>query len=96
MLAEHKIAAYVRRGRGGVYLKGSDRYGANPLDLVEHGVLAYAGYFTPILRRIRETSVDRLIDTVDGVPNIRMSVGAKNFTKEFIRQSHLALMALNI
>ena len=96
ILAEHKIAAYVRRGRGGVYLKGSDRYGANPLDLVEHGVLAYAGYFTPILRRIRETSVDRLIDTVDGVPNIRMSVGAKNFTKEFIRQSHLALMALNI
>ena len=96
ILAEHKVAAYVRRGGGGVYLKGTDRYGANPLDLVEHGVLVYADYFTPILRRIYETSVDRLIDTVDGVPNIRMSVGAKNFAKEFIRQSHLALMALKI
>ena len=96
LVAEHKVASYVRRGRGGVYLTGTDRHGANPLELVEHGVLAYADYFTPILRRIHQTSVDRLIETVDGVPNSRMSVAAKNFAKEFIRQSHLALMALKI
>jgi hypothetical protein len=96
LIAEHRVAWYVRRGHGGVYLKGTDRRGANPLELVEHGVLAYAEYFTPILRRMHQTSVDPLIDTVDGVPNIRMSVAAKNFAKEFIRQSHLALMALKI
>jgi hypothetical protein len=96
LIAEHRVAWYVRRGHGGVYLKGTDRRGANPLDLVEYGVTAYADYFTPILRRMHQTSVDPLVDTVDGVPNIRMSVAAKNFAKEFIRQSHLALMALKI
>ena len=50
-LGRQAMESYARGGRGGVYIQSSDRFGANPLYLVEYAVEAHPTFFRPALKQ---------------------------------------------
>ena len=81
------IESYVRGGRGGIYIQSSDRFGANPLHLIEYAAEAYSTFFRPALNKVKSVHPESLIALVDAVPDARISEVAREFAKEFLRCS---------
>jgi hypothetical protein len=73
ILGRNAIASYARRGRGGIYLKSTDKKGANPLALVEFGLTIWPDAFQTALKLFAGVSVQGLHEIVDQVPEHRMS-----------------------
>lgn len=94
ILENNGIERYLRKGRGGVYLKDTDPHGANPLQLVEYGFANFGEFFSPALRKLAATPLDRLIQAIEPVPEDRMSAMAKSFCREVISCSYRILGSL--
>lgn len=95
-LKENRVADYVRKGRGGIFIKPTDKRGANPLQLVEINGRSrkYRLYFAPALERLRATSLAVIHDVVDRVPPERMSDSARAFSKAMLSYTYGALCKL--
>lgn len=93
-LEEGRIESYVRGGRGGIYIKNSDKKGANPLELVQYGLQKYPELFRPALAKVAGAEVERLCSLIDAVPSTRMTDASRQFAKEFLRCSHQKLTQL--
>ena len=88
------VAGYVQRGRGGIYLRSNDPFGANPLHLVEVSVRTYPDYFRQALRQIAETPIATLEAVVDDVPEARITRPARELAREILKYNHSALIQL--
>jgi hypothetical protein len=94
LLSSGSIGGYVRRGRGGIYLRNDDPFGANPLHLVEVSVRAYPDYFRQALRQVAETPIAAIEEVVDGVPDARITQPARDLAREILKYNHSALIQL--
>jgi HipA-like C-terminal domain len=92
LLTQGHVETYVRRGRGGIYLRSEDRHGANPVYLVEVAVRAYPAYFTPTLESLAEVPLETLYTVIDEVPTNRMSEAARDFARTMLSCTYRALM----
>lgn len=91
ILKKKQMESYVRGGRGGIYVRKSDKKGANPVELVKYGVRKYPGLFRPALAKAAGAPIEKLYSLVDEVPRSRMTEVACQFAKEFLRCSHYQL-----
>lgn len=96
LLASGHVGKYVRRGRGGIYLRSADPHGANPLYLVEVAARAYPDYFRPTLAKLAAIRVDDLCAVIDEVPCNRMSEAAREFARKMLTYDYSALMEVAV
>jgi hypothetical protein len=94
LLKSGSIGGYVRRGRGGIYLRNDDRFGANPLHLVEVSVRTYPDYFGRALRKVAETPFSAIEMAVDDVPDSRITPPSRDLAREILKYNHSALIKL--
>ena len=94
ILQQGRMDAYVRKGRGGIYIQTGDKKGANPIELVEYAAQKYPHYFRPALAKIAGAEIEKLCALVDAVPPSRMTDVSRQFAKEFLRCSHQKLTQL--
>jgi hypothetical protein len=88
------VAAYARRGHGGIYWNQSDRRGANPLELVELASKKFPEYFRDPLVGVASAPVERLLDIVGKVPNFVISEPSRQFAKALLTYTHGVLSGL--
>lgn len=93
-LKQGSIEAYIRKGRGAIFLSENDKCGANPLRLVEFGTNKMSKHFLPSLNKVKKVKIEELHAIIESVPNARMSTISKEFTKAFVSYSHEALCKL--
>lgn len=93
ILEQGRVAAYVRRGRGGIYLPGEKR-GANPLALVESVADQYGVFFKPVLDALRAVPLLDLTDMLDKLPGGRATTTTRSFAKEMLRVAYEALVRI--
>ena len=89
-LEQATVERYLRKARGGIFIPGVSR-GASPLVLVELTAQEYPEYFRPTLDRLRMASLEQIVSLVDQVPNVRMSVPARDFAKTMLNVSYNSL-----
>ena len=94
ILATNSVAAYVKRGHGGIYWEQSDRRGANPLELVKLAAAKFPGYFREPLASVAGTPVARLLDIVDEVPHLTISEPSRRLAKALLVYTHGVLSGL--
>jgi hypothetical protein len=94
LLESGSVAGYVRRGRGGIYLRSDDPFGANPLHLVEVSFGTYPDYFRQALRQVAETPIATIEAVVEDVPEARITRPARDLAREILKYNHSALIQL--
>lgn len=94
ILADEVIGRYARKGRGGIYLRSSDKKGANPLHLVEFATRKFPDYFVPTLQKLGSTPLSLLQSTLDHVPDERISATGRQFAKDLLAYTYPALVGL--
>lgn len=93
IMQQGRIEAYVRRGRGGIYLPG-EKKGANPLALVESVADQYGVFFRPVLDTLRNVPLLELTGLLDNLPAGRATATARSFAKEMLRVAYEALVRI--
>jgi hypothetical protein len=96
ILAANGVAAYARRGHGGIYWQNTDPRGANPLHLVELGVAKFPAYFRDALADVAATPLRDLVALVDEVPNAVIAEPSRRFAKALLAYSHSVLAGLAV
>jgi hypothetical protein len=94
ILEQNAMQAYVRKGRGGIFLEASDSRGANPIHLIEYGIRNYPQYFQPAVAKIVARSKNQLLPLVDEIPADRISDTGRKFAKELLSCTHQILVEL--
>ena len=84
LLQSKAVESYVFKGRGGIFYRQGDAHGANPLRLVLLASRKYPAYFMPVLQVLQSVPRERLTETLDRVPNERITLHARVFGKEMI------------
>lgn len=79
-----RVAWYVNRAHGGVYIAPEGRKGANPLAVVETVKRAWPRYLVDWYPAVAALTDAQLWCIVDRVPDSMMAVEAKNFVKEML------------
>lgn len=93
LLSEGRVGAYVRRGKGGIYLAGG-RKGANPLELVESVAIEYGSFFRPVLDTLRSVPLDEITGFLDRLPEDRATPITRRFAKEMLRVAYEGLVRI--
>lgn len=94
ILEQQRMESYVQKGHGGIFLRNSDKRGANPLELVKYAAHEYPAIFRPALAKVAGAEIEKLCALVDAVPPSRMTDVSRQFAKEFLRCSHQKLTQL--
>lgn len=94
ILAADGVAAYARRGHGGIYWEQTDRRGANPLELVKLASAKFPDYFREPLAGVARTPVAQLLEIVDEVPHLVISEPSRRFAQALITYTHGVLSGL--
>jgi hypothetical protein len=95
VLAGNGVAAYAKRGHGGIYWEQSDARGANPLELVKMASSKFPDYFREPIAGVAETRVEKLLDIVDQVPTVVISEPSRRFAKALLAYTHGVLSGLS-
>lgn len=93
LLSQGRVNAYVRKGKGGIYL-ASGKKGANPLELVELVAVEYDSFFRPVLDTLRSVPLDEITGFLDRLPQDRVSPVALRFAKEMLRVAYEGLVRI--
>ena len=93
-LHEKSIGAYVRRGRGAIFLTTAAPHGANPLELVLQVAATMPEAFQPWLDRLRALSTDSIHSIIERVPEILMDSTAKQFAMALVKLTRTQLCNL--
>jgi hypothetical protein len=96
LLAGNRVGQYVRHGRGGIYLRSTDRHGPCPLYLVEVAARAYPDYFKPTLKNLAGVQLNHLCAVTDEVPQDRMSEIAREFARTMLTYNYHALIEVTV
>ena len=94
IIQEKRIEDYIRRGRGGIYLRSTDPHGANPMHLIDVANRFFPSYFRPALKQVAQTPSDRLTGLADRVPDERISNTGRDFVRALLTMSHSMLTKL--
>jgi HipA-like C-terminal domain len=94
LLRSGAIAAYIRRGRGGIFRDSAQSRGENPLLLLQHACQAYPAYFRPALDRVSALSVSKIRELIDLVPECRASGAAKEFAYQMVVEARSSLIQI--
>jgi hypothetical protein len=94
ILAADGIAAYARRGHGGIYWTPTDRRGANPLELVELASRKFPDYFRQPIAGVAATPITHLLDIVAEVPHCVISETSRRFAQQLLAYTHGVLSGL--
>jgi hypothetical protein len=95
ILAEGRMAPYVRNGQGGVYWRSTDRKGANPLRLIESASSLYPEFFLGPIKNLSALPVAVIQEVMDEIPADRISQIARHFAKEMLATTYMTLIGLN-
>src|ERR1700733_9987137 len=79
LLSAGHVGNYIRRGRGGIYLRSTDNHGPSPLRLVEVAARAKPRYFQPAVRLVASVPMSEMSELIEAVPENRMSAEARWF-----------------
>jgi hypothetical protein len=93
-LEDGSVAAYIARGRGGIFWQPADPHGANPLRLVKIAAKSDPAYFAPALERVAALDQSLVRNLVHAVPEIRASATAKRFAVEMMLAAQAQLTEL--
>lgn len=94
LLSAGHVGNYIRRGRGGIYLRSSDSHGPNPLRLVEVAARAKPRYFQPAVRLVASVPLSQITELIEAIPANRMSADARRFANAMLDYSYNALSEL--
>lgn len=87
LLAENRVASYVRRGRGGIYRDDSDSKGENPLRLATFASKVYPSYFSDIMTRVDRLTDQAIHEVMERIPDTRIEESSREFAAAMIRFS---------
>jgi len=93
LLKQGRVDAYVRKGKGGIYL-GVGKKGANPLELVESVAVEYSSFFRPVLDTLRSVPLDEITGLLDCLPEDRATSTTRMFAKEMLRVAYEGLVRI--
>lgn len=93
LLTQGRVDAYVRKGKGGIYLAGGKK-GANPLELVESVAVEYGSFFRPVLDTLRSVPLDEITGFLDCLPEDRATPITRSFAKEMLRVAYEGLVRI--
>lgn len=94
ILRDCRIERYVRRCRGGVYDRSSDKKGLSPISLVEKAALKYPAYFQGILNRLRHAQLSDLSATLNDVPDSLISPVSRQFATIMLGFTYSTLVGI--
>ncbi|WP_341676693.1 HipA domain-containing protein [Niveibacterium sp. SC-1] len=84
ILRDGRLESYVARGRGGIYLRSTDKHAANPLRLVDVASRRFPEYFRPSLSRLADTPLDSIKEVIDPVPSSRITNLGRDFARALL------------
>lgn len=87
LLAGNRVAAYLRGGRGAIYLSEHGETAIAPLNLVEHLAKAEPGQFGPWLKRIENVTDGALEAILNRIPEGWVSRPQREFAKALVLQA---------
>lgn len=93
ILEQGRIEAYVRKGKGGIYLSEGKK-GANPLELVESVAVQYSVFFRPVLDTLRNVPLVEITEFLDRLPEDRATSTTRKFAKEMLRVAYEVLVRI--
>jgi len=91
-LSENTILSYIRKGRGGIYGKASDKHGLSPLEAALRAKRLYPEFFEKWWRKLEDLDEQRMQAIVDRVPPGWMSAPARDFALAFLCASRHELL----
>ena len=86
-LTDDRVAAYLRRGRGGVYWSEDEAHGPSPLELFRLASRRHPSVFLPALGRLDRLGGENVREAVDRVPEGWMSQPARDFACKLMETS---------
>jgi HipA-like C-terminal domain len=92
ILDGRNLDGYLKRGRGGIYLKESDKHGASPLNLVVSVAKHYPDYFKGWRSKLEQLSDEHVRDLTYRIPENLASSVAKNFAISMVITARNTLM----
>jgi hypothetical protein len=78
-LENKTVLNYIRKGRGGIYGKASDKHGLSPLDAALKAKKLYPRLFERWWRKLEEIDESRMCAILQRVPLEWMSTPARDF-----------------
>lgn len=87
------VLSYIRKGRGGIFGKASDKHGLSPLDAALKAKKLYPRLFERWWRKLEEIDESRMCAILQRVPLEWMSTPARDFALAFLRASRHELLA---
>ena len=85
LMAEDRVGAYVERGRGKIYLSGTELHPPGPLELVRQALQLYPTEFRTAKLRLEQANEDSLFEIIAKVPPGWMSPSAREFAAVMMR-----------
>jgi hypothetical protein len=83
-LKENAVLSYIRKGRGGVYGKTSDKHGLSPLEAALRARKMYPSLFDCWWDKLEALDVTRMRAILDKVPPSWMSAPARDFALAYL------------
>lgn len=79
LISSGHVASYTRKGRGGIFLTGTEKKGENPLELVEKTYISKRTYYRPWIDRLKSLDNKAFSDIIHALPEEWISPLAKDF-----------------
>ena len=89
ILSGNRIEAYIRKGRGGIFLDSSGKKGENPLELVEKAFVTNPAIYRPWLEKLASLEKQAFSNIIGELPG--MSPVAKSFCAALLDTTKSAL-----
>jgi hypothetical protein len=91
-LNDGTVLSYIRKGRGGIYGKASDKHGLSPLEAALRARKLYPDLFERWWRKLQDLDEGRMRTILDRVPPVWMSAPARDFALAFLCASRQELL----
>jgi hypothetical protein len=91
-LNDKTVLSYIRKGRGGIYGKASDKHGLSPLEAALRARKLYPDLFERWWLKLQDLDGGRMRTILDRVPPDWMSAPARDFALAFLCASRQELL----
>ena len=91
-LKDGSVLSYIRKGRGGIYGKASDKHGLSPLEAALRAKKLYPEFFDRWWQKLEDLDEGRIRAILDRVPPDWMSAPARDFALAFLCTSRQELL----
>lgn len=91
-LTDNTLLNYIRKGRGGIYGKTSDKHGLSPLEAALRAKKLYPDFFERWWQKLEDLDEVEMQAILDRVPSDWMSAPARDFALAFLCASRQELL----